>query len=83
MVCKIKPRETTNVNSRLKELNLPILIYNGEEDMDEFLEAARHMRAEIKSADFVLIPKSGGFPCWENPDAVNNAVSSFMRNKGV
>ena len=74
------PRAVTNVDLRLNELRLPILMYNGIEDMADFLNAAGHIRRVKGDAQYQTIPNAGGFPGWENPDVVNRIVTEFLKN---
>ena len=74
----INPRKVVNVNNYLREFDMPMLLYNGDEDLEGFLKAAQHMGEEVKQACFRLLPNAGGFPCWENPKEVNKLVSSFL-----
>lgn len=77
-VCQANPRGVTDVNQRLHDLNMPILMYNGEADLNDFLSVARHIKYLRDDIRFELIPNAGGFPCWENPKEVNKLVRSFF-----
>jgi pimeloyl-ACP methyl ester carboxylesterase len=71
-------RPLTNVDARLAELTMPLLLYNGRYDMPDFYRVAERVRSQIPSAVHEIIPDAGGFPGWENPKAVNEVVSRFF-----
>lgn len=71
-------RQVTNVDSRLEELKMPILLYNGEEDMQDFYRVAERIKSRIPSVTHRIIPDAGGFPGWENPVEVNRVVGGFL-----
>lgn len=77
-ICKINSREVTNVEQRIDELKIPILMYNGEEDLDDFFKVARHLKNKKRDIQLEIIPDAGGFPCWENPHKVNSLVRNFF-----
>lgn len=71
-------RQATNVDSRLEELRMPMLLYNGEEDMPDFFRVAERIKSRIPASAHSIIPHAGGFPGWENPQVVNQAVNNFL-----
>lgn len=74
----LEARAVTNINVRLEELAQPMLIYNGEFDMPDFLNVAKRIGEVVRSSTVVSIPNSGAFPCWENPGEVNKVVDEFL-----
>jgi pimeloyl-ACP methyl ester carboxylesterase len=73
------PRKATNLTERIQEIDIPVLTYNGEYDMREFLDMADKMREAVKNIRMARIPDAGGFPLWENPSAVNQLVDNWLR----
>ena len=51
---------------------------NGEHDVAEFLEAAEALDALLPNCRRRAIEKAGGFPLWEFPQRVNDAVRTFL-----
>lgn len=72
------PRKAADLRARLLEIAIPILAYNGEFDMQEFFMMADLLGKEAAEILVLRIPRSGGFPLWENPQAVNQAVESWI-----
>lgn len=72
------PTTVTNVDSRLDELLMPILIYNGKHDMADFIHVAERIEQVVEGVSRKTISHSGGFPLWENPHEVNNVVERFL-----
>ena len=72
-------RPVEDIKPRLANLLLPTLIYNGAADHPEFLDVARFLESELPDAQRRVVDNSGGFPGWENPDAVNAIVAEFIR----
>lgn len=82
-VSQLRPEEVSDVNQRLDEIDMPILMYNGEEDMDDFIRAAGQITEKKPEARSLTIPHAGGFPCWENPEEVNRVVGEFFTGLGI
>lgn len=77
-ITSLRPKDVMNVNSRLNEFHMPVLLYNGEADLDDFFKSSAHIHEQIKHSQRKVISKAGGFPCWENPVAVYRLVRSFL-----
>lgn len=75
---ELTPREVTPVSERIGSINLPVLVYNGEYDLDDFKRAALHLESSLPDAQREEISNAGGFPGWENPQAVNALVRNFL-----
>jgi pimeloyl-ACP methyl ester carboxylesterase len=71
------PRKADNVYSKLSSIDIPMLVYNGEYDMEEFFSMAKALEKNQKTKR-VVVSKAGGFPCWENPSEVNKTVEKFL-----
>jgi len=72
------PRTVTPVSEYLANIQQPTLVYNGRYDLDDFKQAASHLETDLPNAQCAEIPNAGGFPAWENPQAVNLLVRSFL-----
>jgi len=70
------------IDERLKSLNLPTLIMNGEHDMIEFFAVADTLERQLPNASRAIITNGGGFPLWEYPDPVNEIVAEFLSRQG-
>ena len=66
------------VDEALARLAIPVLIVNGEHDMQGFLDAAGALAAILPNCRRSLIEDGGGFPFWEFPDRVNARVRRFL-----
>jgi len=66
------------VDKALAAVDLPVLIYNGEHDVADFLAAAARLQALLPRAQWATISDAGGFPAWEFPDKVNKLVAGFL-----
>jgi pimeloyl-ACP methyl ester carboxylesterase len=72
------PRETVPVMDILASIRQPVLLYNGEFDLDDFKKAAAILEESLPRVRRLVIEEAGGFPCWEYPDVVNASVSEFL-----
>ena len=68
----------TPIDDQLAALAIPVLIYNGEHDLDDFIAGANFLEATLPQVNRFTIPDAGGFPAWEYPDRVNAAVAAFL-----
>jgi pimeloyl-ACP methyl ester carboxylesterase len=64
--------------SALAAIDLPVLLYNGEHEVADFLPAARELEETLPRACRKTVPATGGFPLWEDPRAVNALVADFL-----
>jgi pimeloyl-ACP methyl ester carboxylesterase len=64
--------------STLAAIDLPVLVYNGEHEVADFLPAAREVAETLARARRETVPGAGGFPLWEDPPAVNALVGDFL-----
>ncbi len=67
-----------SVDDQLASLQCPVLLYNGEHDVPDFIAAADHLERLLPNARQATIPDGGGFPCWEFPEPVNTLVADFL-----
>ncbi len=70
------------VEDGLRGLDLPVVIMNGEHDVQDFLEAAEALSALLPRCRRVQVPDGGGFPLWEDPQTVNRLAAEAMRDAG-
>lgn len=76
------PRKVTNVFERLNEFHVDVLAYNGQFDMEEFLNMTAVLETNIHASKHI-VPGSGGFPLWENPSFVNTIVLNWLQEKNA
>jgi len=65
----------------LASITVPVLWLQGEEDALMPPDGARASAEKIPGARFVTIPKGGHVSSMENPDAVNDAIASFLKDQ--
>lgn len=68
----------TPAAEHLNELTMPVLLYNGENDLPDFRAAADFMVEKLPNRQQEIIPQAGGFPAWEYPQIVNDLVLNFL-----
>lgn len=66
------------IDEKLTSLDLPVLLYNGEYDLADFMDAADRLETKLPNVQRETIPDAGGFPAWEFPDRVNKVVAVFL-----
>lgn len=69
------------VDDRLAGLALPVLLFNGEHDVPDFIAAADHLEKLLSHAQRATIPDAAGFAGWEYPDRVNVLVADFLASQ--
>jgi pimeloyl-ACP methyl ester carboxylesterase len=62
------------VLERLSSIHCPVLISNGEHDVEDFLACADELERRLPSVRRVRIAGTGGFPMWEDPEQTNAHV---------
>ncbi len=67
-----------DVEGTLKDLPVPVTVMNGEFDVPDFVEASEVLSALLPRCRRIVVPDAGGFPLWEDPDAVNQLVSEVI-----
>lgn len=73
-------REITPVAQHLTKIELPVLVYNGAFDLTDFKKAASFIEDNLSNIRREEIENAGGFPAWENPEAVNSLVCDFLQD---
>ncbi len=64
---------------RIGEIRQPTLVIWGEQDEVFPPAVGRELQATIKGASFALVPKAGHIPQWEQPDVVNQLLTTFLK----
>lgn len=77
----LTPRQVTPVSEQLAKIQLPVLIYNGRHDLADFKNAAQKLKTDLPYVQCREISEAGGFPGWENPQAVNLLVQDFIKRQ--
>jgi pimeloyl-ACP methyl ester carboxylesterase len=72
------PLPVAPVEQDLKGLRVPVLAYNGEHDLADFLDVAEALERLLPNVRHRLIAEAGGFPAWELPRRVNAVVADFL-----
>jgi len=67
-----------SVLDRLGEIRVPVLVIHGEEDIAQPMVEAEKIVERVPGAELVRIPGAGHSTPLEAPDAVNEALSSFL-----
>jgi pimeloyl-ACP methyl ester carboxylesterase len=78
---KLPAKTVTSVSDLLPQIPTPALVYNGAQDMADFLHAADRFAACLPNVHVEKFPEAGGFPAWENPSAVNALVFEFLSHQ--
>ena len=71
------------IDDRLPQIDMPVLLYNGEHEVADFLDAAAFLEARLPNVRRATVPRAGGFPGWEFPEPVNRLVMAFLSEIAV
>jgi pimeloyl-ACP methyl ester carboxylesterase len=74
-------RDRADSTADLASIKVPVLWMHGEEDTLMPLEGARASAEKVPDATFVTIPKGGHVSPMENPEAVNAAITNFLKTE--
>lgn len=74
-------RPIASIDQALAKLGCPILIMNGEFDLQDFRDVADDLIQALPDGQHVTIEGGGGFPLWEFPERVNDVVRKFLDEK--
>ena len=66
------------IDGRLALLEVPVLLYNGEHDLADFVDVADRLEALLPRVRRATIAGAGGFPAWEFPARVNRLAEDFL-----
>jgi pimeloyl-ACP methyl ester carboxylesterase len=70
--------DSFDVMARLPEIKIPALVIVGEHDDLTPVKFARYLAEHIAGAAFVEVPGAGHTLCVTHPDAVNDAIRTFL-----
>jgi pimeloyl-ACP methyl ester carboxylesterase len=73
-------RPLASLVGQLSSIPCPVLIINGEHDVDDFLHAAGELERRMPRVRRVSIPDAGGFPMWEDPEQVNDHIRRHLQD---
>jgi len=65
-------------DAQLAAIDRPVLLYNGERDVADFIATSTQLERILPQATRRLISQAGGFPGWEYPARVNAIVAAFL-----
>jgi pimeloyl-ACP methyl ester carboxylesterase len=68
-----------DVRKRLKEIKVPTIIANGEDDPLISLSQAKYLKEQIKGAELIVLKKGRHMAIIEKADEFNRAVLNFLR----
>jgi 3-oxoadipate enol-lactonase len=71
-----------NLTDRLHVIDLPTLVIVGEEDPGTPVAAARTIHDQIRGSQLVVLKSASHLSNMEQPEAFNQAVTSFLSNLG-
>ncbi len=72
------PAPVSISDEELKALSHPVLIYNGEHDLSDFIEVAVQLKVLLQNIRREIVHEAGGFPSWEFPKRTNRLVAEFL-----
>jgi pimeloyl-ACP methyl ester carboxylesterase len=72
------PKSVAPVVDRLPSIRCPVLIFNGEHDVADFLAAADELEQRLPNVRRVRIERAGGFPMWEDPEQTNAHIRRHL-----
>lgn len=77
---QLTARPVPTIEEQLAAFSRPVLIMNGELDVQDFLITADELEAALPNVKRAQITGAGGFPLWEKPAAVNRVVDGFIKS---
>jgi pimeloyl-ACP methyl ester carboxylesterase len=72
------PLRTPNTTAKIATLTTPVMVMAGDVDLTTPTGAIRLWAKHLKSYEWVLITEAGHSVAWEQPEAFNKAVLSFV-----
>jgi pimeloyl-ACP methyl ester carboxylesterase len=72
------PEPVPSIRPALARIAQPVLLVNGEHDVEDFVRVAGELEFSIRNVQRVTVPGAGGFPLWEFPAKVNSLVRKFL-----
>ncbi len=74
-----QPLKNSITFARLETITIPALLLTGDADMFAPPPVLKMFALHMKHADTVVVPEAGHSTYWEQPEAFNKAVLSFLR----
>lgn len=74
------PAVVSDMTPELSNIHQPVLLVNGEHDVEEFVGMADVLESRLPCVERCVIERAGGFPLWEFPAAVNARVDRFLED---
>jgi pimeloyl-ACP methyl ester carboxylesterase len=71
-----------DIMERVAAIEVPALIVCGEEDRLTPVKYSRYLEERLPDAELRLIPEAGHMVMWEQSQAVNEAIASYLSRKG-
>ncbi len=78
-----EPEPVEPIREALTRFTQPVLLVNGEHDVEDFIHTADEIESLIPDVQRASIPGAGGFPLWESPVEVNAVVRKFLERQVV
>lgn len=72
------PAPVPSIRPQLARITQPVLLVNGEHDVEDFIRVADELETSLPHVRRVTVPGAGGFPLWEYPAEVNALVRQFL-----
>ncbi len=72
------PEPVPSIRPQLARIEQPVLLVNGEHDVEDFIRVADELETSLPYVRRVTVPGAGGFPLWEYPSEVNALVRQFL-----
>ncbi len=79
--CMLAMLSRTDTTSFLEKITIPTLIICGEHDKLTPPLVMKDIHNKIKNSELVIIPEAGHMAPVENPEAVNKAISDFLKKR--
>jgi pimeloyl-ACP methyl ester carboxylesterase len=71
------------IGAALARMAQPVLLVNGEHDVEDFIRVADEIESGIPNVQRVAVAEAGGFPLWEFPARVNALVRQFLERQAT
>jgi pimeloyl-ACP methyl ester carboxylesterase len=75
------PEPVASIRAALAQIAQPVLLVNGEHDVEDFIRVADEIERSIAGAKRITVAGAGGFPLWEFPAEVNARVRRFLERQ--
>jgi len=72
------PEPVPSIRPALARITQPVLLVNGERDVEDFIRIADELESSLQNVRRVAVSGAGGFPLWESPAKVNSLVRRFL-----